>query len=173
MKENEKVRKLIELFDVTFQHYNTRLILGDDEPLYAPQDQHIPYHRIIFAHGFFSSALHEIAHWCLAGEKRRLQTDYGYWYEPDGRNEKQQAEFELVEVKPQAIEWGFSLASNHKFRVSTDNLNGAQPNTEAFAKAVETQLGVYMENGFPPRAQVFIHALQKTFNVSSMCGSLA
>ncbi|GAM69307.1 transporting ATPase [Vibrio sp. JCM 19236] len=26
--------------------------------------------------------MHEIAHWCVAGPKRRLLEDFGYWYEP-------------------------------------------------------------------------------------------
>ncbi len=53
---------------------------------------------------FYASALHEIAHWCIAGENRCQQVDYGYWYEPNGRSEERQFEFEKVEVKPQALE---------------------------------------------------------------------
>lgn len=53
----------------------------------------------------FNSALHEISHWTIAGKERRLLADLGYWYAPDGRTREQQALFEQVEVKPQAIEW--------------------------------------------------------------------
>ncbi len=37
-----------------------------------------------------------------------LLPDLGYWYAPDGRIEEQQALFEQVEIKPQAIEWLFA-----------------------------------------------------------------
>ena len=62
------VPTLISLFNSTFEDYNTRLVLGDDEPIYIPAGDDTGYHQIVFAHGFFSSALHEIAHWCIAGD---------------------------------------------------------------------------------------------------------
>jgi elongation factor P hydroxylase len=163
--ENASVLTLIELFNRTFADYNTRLVLGNDEPIYLPASKHCDYHQIIFAHGFFSSALHEIAHWCVAGEKRRLMEDYGYWYCPDGRDEQQQSEFEKVEIKPQAIEWAFTEAAGRQFQVSTDNLNGVEPDREAFTRNVATQLADYRKNGFPSRAQRFISALATTFSL--------
>ena len=52
---------LIEIFNNTFlESENTILVKGDDEPIYLPADANSPHHRIIFAHGFFQSALHEI-----------------------------------------------------------------------------------------------------------------
>ncbi|WP_414830960.1 elongation factor P hydroxylase [Alteromonas sp. H39] len=157
------------LFDNTFfDKWNTRLVRGEDEPVYLPANASVPYHRIVFAHGFFSSALHEVAHWCIAGEARRLQEDYGYWYCPDGRNEQQQAQFEQVEVKPQAIEWAFTRASGRRFQVSTDNLNGAEPDREGFTRNVEAQLYHYVKNGFPERAALFIRALQDMFGTRPM-----
>jgi elongation factor P hydroxylase len=158
------VPKLIALFNQTFGDFNTKLVLGGDEPVYLPASESCHYHQVVFAHGFFSSALHEIAHWCIAGEARRLQEDYGYWYCPDGRDAKQQAVFEHVEVKPQAIEWAFTEAAGRRFQVSTDNLNGAQPDREGFTKNVEAQLNAYRHHGFPPRAQRFISALMATFS---------
>ncbi|ALS97708.1 elongation factor P hydroxylase [Lacimicrobium alkaliphilum] len=155
---------LIRLFDGQFAaSHNTRLIKGDDEPVYLPADAAIPYHRIIFAHGFYASALHEIAHWCLAGPRRRLLEDYGYWYCPDGRNAEQQAEFEQVEIKPQAIEWAFCIASGKEFKVSTDNLNGVEPDRAAFTARVQAQALSYLESGFPERARQFIQALQRFY----------
>ncbi|WP_232362628.1 elongation factor P hydroxylase [Salinimonas chungwhensis] len=159
------VQRLIALFDKTFYaEYNTRLVKGDDEPVYLPAGDTCACHRIIFAHGFFASALHEIAHWCVAGPRRRLLEDYGYWYCPDGRNAEQQKQFEQVEVKPQAIEWAFTLAAGKQFSVSTDNLNGAEPDREAFTLAVKTQLLSYVRNGFPSRAQYMLDALHTEFN---------
>lgn len=68
--------------------------------------------------------MHEISHWTIAGAKRRLLPDLGYWYAPDGRTKEQQDLFEQVEVKPQAIEWLFAQSFGRKFRVSLDNLTG-------------------------------------------------
>ncbi|MDO6568715.1 elongation factor P hydroxylase [Alteromonas sp. 1_MG-2023] len=162
------VPALITLFNSTFADFQTQLVLGDDEPVYLPASNDIPFHRIVFAHGFFSSALHEVAHWCVAGEKRRLLEDYGYWYCPDGRDAKQQAEFESVEIKPQAIEWAFTEAAGRQFQVSTDNLNGAEPDRQGFTKNVEAQLAWYKKHGFPPRAARFIDALARCFNHCSI-----
>ncbi len=162
-----QVDELIALFDATFANtFNTRLVRGELEPIYLPADAATPYHRIIFAHGFFSSALHEIAHWCIAGEKRRLLEDYGYWYCPDGRDESQQKAFEQVEIKPQAVEWALTISAGRKFRVSTDNLNGAEPDREGFTRAVHAQLCKYAETSFPPRAATLMRALQQHFNTS-------
>ena len=77
---------LIHLFEnCFFEKYMTRLVKGDDEPVYLPADQDCAWHRVIFAHGFYASALHEISHWCIAGERRRQQVDFGYWYCPAER----------------------------------------------------------------------------------------
>ncbi len=52
---------LIELFNGLFRDsLNTVLVKGTDEPVYLPADSEHPNHRIIFAHGFYASALHEI-----------------------------------------------------------------------------------------------------------------
>lgn len=168
LEKDSDVPTLISLFNSTFEDFNTRLVLGDDEPIYIPADNEKPYHQIVFAHGFFSSALHEIAHWCIAGEKRRLLEDYGYWYCPDGRDAVQQADFEKVEIKPQAIEWAFTEAAGRKFQVSTDNLNGAEPDREGFTRNVAAQLEAFKTNGFPPRAERFIQALSSVFGESKL-----
>ena len=160
---------LITLFGHTFSHsHNTILVRGDSEPIYLPADQQHAQHRIIFAHGYFASALHEIAHWCLAGKKRRLLEDYGYWYCPDGRNAQQQAEFEAVEVKPQAIEWAFSVACGKPFRVSSDNLNGAEVDVAGFTNKVRQQVLSYLANGFPPRANRFITTLREFYHQAEL-----
>ncbi|NVK58115.1 MAG: elongation factor P hydroxylase [Alteromonadaceae bacterium] len=178
--DDPDVAPLITLFNETFYAtYNTRLIKGGDEPVYLPAgtdmqnvewsgDTRCDYHQIVFAHGYFSSALHEVAHWCIAGEKRRLLEDYGYWYCPDGRDAKQQFEFEQVEVKPQALEWAMTVAAGRRFQVSTDNLNGVEPDRAGFTARVRGQLVHYIEHGFPRRAEMFITALQKQFNGPSL-----
>lgn len=160
---------LIDLFNATFSKTeNTVLVKGAHEPIYIPASVKHQSHRIVFAHGYFASALHEIAHWCIAGKKRRLLEDYGYWYNPDGRDAIQQAEFEKVEVKPQAIEWAFSCAAGKSFRVSTDNLNGAPVNVQGFQEAVKLQVMQYVEYGFPPRAAEFIKVLQRFYQTREL-----
>ena len=151
---------LITLFNTCFaEEFNTQLIKGDDEPLYQPADAVRPYHAIFFAHGFFSSALHECAHWLIAGAKRREQIDFGYWYAPDGRTVEQQALFERVEIKPQAMEWILSVAAKHRFQISVDNLNGEVTDTTPFKKAVHQQVKTYCEQGLSARAERFRQAL--------------
>lgn len=152
---------LINIFEETFfAEFNTRLVKGENEPIYLPANEQFSYHRIIFAHGFYASALHEISHWCVAGKVRRLQEDFGYWYLPDGRNEVQQAKFEQAEIKPQAVEWALSVACNKAFDVSVDNLNGeAEPDRFAFKAEVFEQIKNYLVDGFPPQAQQLIKAL--------------
>ena len=154
------VDDLIRLFDQLFSvAENTRLIKGQQEPVYIPATDDTPFHQVIFAHGFFSSALHEIAHWCIAGDQRRLQLDYGYWYLPDGRDRQQQFEFEKVEIKPQALEWIFSTVCQKPFRISVDNLSGEVTDATAFKSAVYQQAISFCEQGFPPRAKLLIEAL--------------
>lgn len=153
-------QQLIHLFEQCFfEEFNTRLVAGTNEPYYQPAQQAGECHQIVFAHGFYASALHEIAHWCIAGEARRQLFDYGYWYEPDGRNAEQQAEFEQVERKPQALEWLFSLCAGVPFQVSVDNLGGIEVDRGAFTKAVQEQLTHYIIDGLPPRAEKFARVL--------------
>jgi hypothetical protein len=89
---------LERVFDDCFSvDYRTILIGGGSEPVYLPSgDLTLKPHRIIYREDFFASALHEVAHWCLAGTRRRLLEDYGYWYRPDGRNREEQEAFEKV-----------------------------------------------------------------------------
>jgi hypothetical protein len=158
---------LISLFNQCFaKEFNTLLVKGADEPIYSPASDSCSYHQLIFAHGYYASALHEIAHWCIAGKERRLLEDFGYWYEADGRNEHQQKIFEQVEIKPQAVEWALCVAANKKFNVSADNLNGFQVDTTAFKRSVYQQVLLYLDKGFPPQAQSFIQSLSEFYQIS-------
>jgi hypothetical protein len=148
------------LFDQLFlPDYHTRLEGGGDEPVYLPADGEHTCHRIIFRADYFSSALHEVAHWCIAQQPRRQQIDYGYWYVGDGRNAEQQNRFEQVEARPQALEWIFSVACGLRFRPSYDNLNGTIMQRSGFNQAIYTQLLRYCERGLPDRAGQFRGAL--------------
>ncbi|MGL9722689.1 elongation factor P hydroxylase [Sodalis sp. (in: enterobacteria)] len=163
--QNHHYQQLIDAFDGCFTDtLNTRLIKGDEEPLYLPADEAAPYHRIIFAHGYYASALHEIAHWCIAGARRRLLVDFGYWYCPDGRDADTQAQFERAEIKPQALEWMFCVAAGFPFHVSCDNLNGdCEPDRILFQRQVHAQVMLNLENVVGPRPAAFIQALHRYY----------
>lgn len=156
-------RIIVNFHQVFWQDYQTLLVNEGEEPIYLPASQDFPHHRIFFAKGFWSSALHEVAHWCIAGAKRRQQIDYGYWYAPDGRSPEQQALFEHVEVKPQALEWLFTSAIGQQFFVSFDNLNGQGANPDRFRRAVQQQALAYLADGLPVRAGRFLQQLLKDF----------
>ncbi|MGE0615926.1 MAG: elongation factor P hydroxylase [Bacteriovoracia bacterium] len=156
---------IIELFDRTFlASTNTRLRGGFPEPIYLPEQAPGPA-EIRFTRDYLRSALHEIAHWCIAGAARRREVDYGYWYRPDGRNAAEQMEFFRIEVKPQAVELAFSRRIGVDFQVSCDNLDGVVPahgsfTEKDFAALVDRQLADVERDGFPPRARIFLDALE-------------
>lgn len=152
---------LIEVFGACFAACHTVLVRGGEEPEYRPKTDADPA-QIIFARGFFSSALHEISHWCIAGAQRRALVDFGYWYYPDGRNQALQEAFERVEIRPQAIECLFTLALGKRFFVSADNLNADfDPKNGDFAKKVHTKAAEYLEFPYtlPKDAQRFLRLL--------------
>jgi len=160
-------RDLINLFENCFKDsYHTILVKGDSEPIYIPKKEDGGYHQLVFAHGFFASALHETAHWCVAGDERRQIEDFGYWYKPDGRTPEEQHVFESVEVKPQALEWMFSVAAGIRFRVSADNVTGGMAASNNFKQRVYAQVQFYLENGLPARASQFLQALLNFYQPS-------
>lgn len=132
--------------------WNTILVGGFAEPLYLPPEHGRPA-EIQFVRDYTRSALHELAHWCIAGQQRRTLVDYGYWYAPDGRSSEQQEEFFRVEVKPQALEFAFSKQCQIPFEVSCDNLYGGTIDKTLFEGKVAQQLEEYEKHGFPARAQ--------------------
>ncbi|MBT0726718.1 elongation factor P hydroxylase [Rosenbergiella australiborealis] len=170
MTQQHHYQDMITLFDHCFYaDFNTRLIKGEDEPIYLPADETCNYHRIVFAHGYYASTLHEISHWCIAGAQRRLLVDFGYWYCPDGRDEATQARFEQVEIKPQALEWIFSVAAGFPFNISCDNLEGTcEPDRIAFQRHVYAQVMYYLENGLPERPARLVAALQRFYNTAPL-----
>lgn len=171
---SHKIDDLIDIFDQCFlSSFNTRLVRGNDEPIYLPAGktdigiESQDYAQVVFAHGFYASALHEIAHWCLAGAERRKKIDFGYWYCPDGRTAEQQAKFQQAEIKPQAIEWALCIAAGFDFNVSCDNIQGDefgnQPDRHAFQQAIFKQVQIYLEVGYPPRAQQLMFKLAEFY----------
>ncbi len=149
---------LVDVFNGVFQATDaTTLCGGADEPYYEPGAPSVIY----FREDFDRSALHEVAHWCVAGPVRRALADYGYWYAPEGRNAEQQSAFYSVEVKPQAMEALFCEALDLPFAVSVDNLtvDASCPEIVDFEAAVDRQIVRFRQQGLPNRAGRFIEAL--------------
>lgn len=149
-------KDLIKIFNDLFESTeNTILIDGGDEPLYLPQDESHKVSRVIFTKDYYSSALHEIAHWCIAGQQRRQLRDYGYWYNPQRASAADQQLFEQIEAKPQAIEWIFSVAAGIRFNISADNLAMNNEISHVFKSAIYDQTIHYLTKGLPNRAEQF------------------
>lgn len=159
---------IVRLFNATFlETEQTCLRGGGEEPFYQPADGTGAVHSIIFTRDYAASALHEVAHWCVAGAQRRLLEDYGYWYAPDGRTAEQQALFERVEVRPQALEWLFSAAAGRDFHVSADNLSAGLGASEAFKEAIYQQVMAFCQQGVCVRPQRFMAALLAASGVAA------
>jgi len=154
--------RICEIFATCFAtSYKTVLVGGGEEPFYQPATESGGHHKIVYRADYAASALHEVAHWCIAGEARRQLPDYGYWYEPDGRNSETQRIFESVEARPQALECLFSLAAGRQFRVSIDNLGGDSFDPFPFQLAVWQQVQCYLRRGLPGRGEQFRWALAR------------
>ncbi|MEH6636987.1 MAG: elongation factor P hydroxylase [Halioglobus sp.] len=173
LRRNKVQRELFEaarlerVFDACFTAtLHTTLRGGAEEPLYQPATKSGDCHVLYYRADYFASALHEVAHWCIAGADRRQQVDFGYWYAPDGRSEVRQQEFEAVEVKPQTLEWYFSRACGYPFQLSMDNLDGGGKElagTSVFAGGVYEQARLWQSHGLAQRAGVFFAALCSEF----------
>lgn len=144
-----------------FAEHATILVGGATEPLYVPSSDVLREpHRVVYREDYFASALHEVAHWCLAGADRRKLEDYGYWYRPDGRDPREQEEFERAEARPQALEWIFSEACGFPFQLSADNLAGALGPSDRFEQGVRRAKADHLAHGLPARADRFLAALR-------------
>lgn len=147
--------------DQVLRLYNTRLAGGFAEPYYLAGKQG-DFAEIRFTCDYTRSALHELAHWCVAGASRRELDDYGYWYEPDGRSAAQQAQFFQVEIRPQAIERHFCDAAGIPFSVSVDNLgNPVSEGISGFTTAVDSCYLQLQRTGLPGRAAQIYRCLQE------------
>lgn len=164
--DRHRCEDLEALFARCFKEsHNTVLIGGAAEPIYQTADNSHDHHRIYFTRDYYASGLHEIAHWLVAGDARRQQEDYGYWYAPDGRTFEQQTEFEKVEVKPQALECILSRAAGFSFRVSADNAEaGLLPGAD-FCTAIFEQVLSYCRGSLNDRSRKLIVALSEFYGV--------
>ena len=161
------------LFNQTFGNsYKTQLIGGYDEPEYFPPSDTEPA-KICYRSDYVQSALHEVAHWCVAGKARRELHDYGYLYSPDGRDEIQQEAFFKVESRPQALEWLFSSAAGLSFRPSIDNLsNGSSEIPENFVQELKKEAKNYLLQNKSTRAMEFLQALDSATTTDANTSSI-
>lgn len=165
-----KLNVLLVVFNSLFlKSERTLLQLSEGEPLYLPATNSEEMNKILFSHGFFSSALHEISHWLVAGKERRKLEDYGYWYKPDGRSLIEQQEFECVEVLPQAIEWTLSVVCRHPFHFSADNLNAGFQISDSFKQQVSAKAKSLLLEGYSLRMQRLIDALGQASPTIAPC----
>ena len=147
--------------------FDTKLIDEGTEPIYQPAQHHGEAHKIFFAHGYWSSALHELAHWCIAGSERRKLLDYGYWYKPNRSQKDDRQRFLQSEARPQALEWHFTVALGQDFFVSLDDFSNDQNMLEEFRRMIRKEAIDLHQNSLPPRAQVFVNDISsrlKTFD---------
>lgn len=172
LSEADRLSIISRIFQYLFADlWMTDLAGGAKEPLYTPAVSDTDRCKIFFRDDYLSSALHEIAHWCCAGVERRQLVDYGYWYHPDGRDDQQQQLFLSVELKPQALEWMFSVACDIPFRVSMDNLSDLPDSSceENFRLKVADQARLWcFSEPMPSRAQQFICGLAEEFGTDPL-----
>jgi elongation factor P hydroxylase len=137
----------------------TVLVGGAAEPLYLPGSAHRPA-IIRYTRDHAQSALHEIAHWCLASPSRYARVDYGLWYLPPPRSPRDQARFYAAEVPVQALEMVLADACGLPFHFSVDNPGVDDPAAEAeFAAAVRQSCEVLRRQGLGARAAAAHQAL--------------
>lgn len=165
-----------QIFNSSFSgSHNVRLLGGFEEPEYIPPNfapsriepsEIKSIAQVCYKLDYVQSALHEAAHWCVAGAKRRELLDYGYWYAPDGRDANQQKAFFLVESRSQSLEWLFSSAAGVPFQPSVDNLNlqggVAEPLPIYFVEQMKNFAIEYLSNNSLVRSNQFISALRNS-----------
>lgn len=108
---------------------------GADEPFYeaANNEQNA---ILYFRDNYPRSLLHELSHYCLAGDRRRKLDDFGFWYSPCGRSAEEQLQFEAVEARPQGLEKVMCELVGLKFSPSIDDFSGRPP-SELFLQQLE------------------------------------
>jgi len=135
--------------------YRTLLVGGAEEPLYVPASPAAPA-EIHYTRDYAQSALHELAHWCIAGARRRQQPDYGYWYQPPPRDAMARERFFVAESRVQGLELLLAQAAGVRFHVSVDD-PGAEPGD--FAARVEVAARVWLAAVLPARTREVLAAL--------------
>ena len=140
--------------------YNTRMSGGAQEPLYLPAAPGEPAH-LRYRQDFAASALHEAAHWCIAGPDRRREEDFGYIYVPLPRSPLQQQRFFAAELTTQALERYFAAAAGIDFYPSADNLEADIGEFSRALVAHTPRLKAWLSSPAASRARAFHQRLDK------------
>ena len=140
--------------------HGTVLIGGALEPLYLPAQGLRPA-VIRYTRDYAQSALHELAHWCLAGPRRRSRVDYGYWYLPPPRSPLQQRRFEAVETPVQGLELILAVATGVRFHVSPDNPGAAHADFVDFERRIFESATRRLSAGLNSRTLAVLDALNE------------
>lgn len=149
-------------FNARFRGHGPRgtvLMGGAAEPVYLPATRRRPA-LIRYTRDFAQSALHEIAHWCLADAAARRLVDYGLWYDPPPRTAAVQERFYAAEVPVQALEMLLARVCAVPFHFSADN-PGADGGAarQRFERRVQGAYRALLEEGVNLRARAVLTAL--------------
>lgn len=159
--------RIVRTFNDTFlASHHAAMRGGAAEPLYLPAVGASPA-QIVFTYDYPASALHEAAHWCLAGEQRRTQRDYGYWYVPSPRNAEERIAFFRAEADVQALEAVFAQTCGVRFVVSADDFDASAEELARFEHDVMARLNV-RRTTLPSRARTFRAALAAAFGPEAL-----
>ena len=146
---------------------------GVSEPFYQAPKHDQPA-ILFFRENFVRSLFHELAHYCLAGSRRRMLDDFGYWYKPCGRSSEEQILFELAEARPQGLEKVFCELWNIRFTPSFDDFSG-RPASKKFLEKLEEEY-IEMNINPPPTAKYFLegmhHFIKSEFSASCFPDSM-
>lgn len=169
----EPAKRISQVFNGLFAvSAQTVMVGGGAEPLYVPASGDQPA-RLVYTRNYAASALHEAAHWCIAGAVRRRQVDYGYHYDPPPRSTTQRQRFFGSELRCQALELLFTAAAGQPFQVSIDDLDApeasaAETGAGEFDAEVRAAAVAMHRRGLPPRAAQLRGALAAEFNSAAV-----
>ncbi|WP_417667262.1 elongation factor P hydroxylase [Pseudidiomarina sp.] len=161
VSDDECCQYLICAFSGVF--HDLKIIGGAGEPFYlAPKENKDAI--IYFRSNYPRSLLHEVSHYCLAGDRRRRIDDFGFWYSPCGRTAEEQSRFEIVEARPQGLEKAMCEIVGLRFSPSLDDFSGSPP-SEDFLKNMDVAYREMMTNP-PPTAKKALFELKKYANAN-------
>ena len=144
------------VFNCTFSDHSVVMHGEYREPMYIP-GMDVAELRYTLDHT--ALALHEAAHWCIAGRRRRRNTDYGYFYEPPPRSGMHRVRFEDVDIEAQSVEVLLAEAAGSQFQPSSDDVDVPLFLLEAFSSRILERARERRQVGLPKRADKFRVAL--------------
>ena len=141
------------------ENYRLEMRGGATEPIYIPPNAD-EIGKLIYRSDYASSALHEAAHWCIAGPARRARVDFGYEYLCPPRSPREQVF--RSEYRVQALEWIFSDCAQVVFHPSADNLDADTGQFLGKLELFKAEEVHRLESQFHSRASVFSRSLVKS-----------